>query len=356
MRTPAAPMSRVAARGNEHTEADAGDDTAGHQGTHRPGGEEQPAAAQVRSRAARPATRSGKRRMPSRKQADEDEHRRQPPSRGSSLPTPRAYIRPCLTLRSWEPDVSRVGAAPAREARPSSRLALGYPGAREDHPWGDSVIKVRSKIFLFLGSGDGTLSLGVKLPRVAPDGAGATGTRPTPMRAGPGRVGVRAVRARRSLAHGRCCATGSTRATVPWLRRSVTRRSAGRRRMPDKATRRILPGGIRTRVLRCSAHDIRARFPGHLHHRRRVMPSRRLARSACRPANGIGQWTRKGRHASSVVIVGCGPAGLTAAIYAARANLEPLVIGGYVSGRPADDHERSRELPGLSRWRPRDRR
>jgi thioredoxin reductase (NADPH) len=38
-----------------------------------------------------------------------------------------------------------------------------------------------------------------------------------------------------------------------------------------------------------------------------------------------------GNH-SKVVIVGSGPAGLTAAIYAARANLEPIVIAGYVPG------------------------
>ena len=38
-----------------------------------------------------------------------------------------------------------------------------------------------------------------------------------------------------------------------------------------------------------------------------------------------------GNHAK-VVIVGSGPAGLTAAIYAARANLEPIVIGGYAPG------------------------
>ncbi len=42
--------------------------------------------------------------------------------------------------------------------------------------------------------------------------------------------------------------------------------------------------------------------------------------------------TGEGPHASKVVIVGSGPAGLTAAIYAARANLEPIVLAGSTPG------------------------
>lgn len=44
------------------------------------------------------------------------------------------------------------------------RLCLSYPEAHEDHPWGESVIKVRKKVFVFLGVAGPELSFSVKLP------------------------------------------------------------------------------------------------------------------------------------------------------------------------------------------------
>jgi predicted DNA-binding protein (MmcQ/YjbR family) len=42
--------------------------------------------------------------------------------------------------------------------------ALAYPEAYEDHPWGETVVKVRGKIFVFFGMGGPGVSLTVKLP------------------------------------------------------------------------------------------------------------------------------------------------------------------------------------------------
>ena len=61
--------------------------------------------------------------------------------------------------------------------------ALTLPEAWEDHPWGDTVVKVRKKVFLFVGQDDaGAVRLSVKLseshghamslPGAAPTGYG----------------------------------------------------------------------------------------------------------------------------------------------------------------------------------------
>ena len=57
-----------------------------------------------------------------------------------------------------------------------------------------------------------------------------------------------------------------------------------------------------------------------------------ISAARAQPADGNGVHPQDGPSHSKMVIVGSGPAGLTAAIYAARANLEPLVIGGYAPG------------------------
>jgi len=64
------------------------------------------------------------------------------------------------------------------------RFALRYPEAKEDFPWGDRTMKVRGKIFVFLGHGDGTLNLTVKLPQSSDAALGLPFTSPTRYRLG----------------------------------------------------------------------------------------------------------------------------------------------------------------------------
>jgi predicted DNA-binding protein (MmcQ/YjbR family) len=42
--------------------------------------------------------------------------------------------------------------------------ALSLPGAREDFPWGERVVKVGKKVFVFLNRHDGGLNVSTKLP------------------------------------------------------------------------------------------------------------------------------------------------------------------------------------------------
>lgn len=62
--------------------------------------------------------------------------------------------------------------------------ALGFPGAWEDHPWGDTVAKVGKKVFVFLGSppedrDDGQYGFSVKLPDSAEEALSLPGAEPT---------------------------------------------------------------------------------------------------------------------------------------------------------------------------------
>jgi predicted DNA-binding protein (MmcQ/YjbR family) len=70
--------------------------------------------------------------------------------------------------------------SPARSAHSQLlKHALSYPGAWEDHPWGETVTKVKAKIFLFLGKPDDGLSLSVKLPESGTFALGLDWTEPT---------------------------------------------------------------------------------------------------------------------------------------------------------------------------------
>jgi len=53
---------------------------------------------------------------------------------------------------------------PADDEAALREVALGYPEAYEEFPWGHRAIKVRKRIFVTLGSEEG-LSLSLKLPK-----------------------------------------------------------------------------------------------------------------------------------------------------------------------------------------------
>lgn len=57
--------------------------------------------------------------------------------------------------------------------------ALSYPETKEDFPWGERVVKVRGKVFLFMGRLEGGLALSVKLPGSASVALGLPFASPT---------------------------------------------------------------------------------------------------------------------------------------------------------------------------------
>jgi predicted DNA-binding protein (MmcQ/YjbR family) len=71
--------------------------------------------------------------------------------------------------------VRRTRAAPSAFAQ-LRKYALTFPEAHEDHPWGETAIKVRGKVFIFLGEE----GLSVKLPQSKEFALEYPFTKPTP--------------------------------------------------------------------------------------------------------------------------------------------------------------------------------
>ena len=53
----------------------------------------------------------------------------------------------------------------AKIAEQLRKKALSYPETKEDHPWGETAVKVKGKTFLFMRQEGDSLSLSCKLPQ-----------------------------------------------------------------------------------------------------------------------------------------------------------------------------------------------
>jgi predicted DNA-binding protein (MmcQ/YjbR family) len=75
-----------------------------------------------------------------------------------------------------------MAAAMAASKKPAAKLlalALGYPGASEEFPWGERVVKVDGRIFVFLGDADVAKHVTLKLPHSHPAALALPGAAPT---------------------------------------------------------------------------------------------------------------------------------------------------------------------------------
>ncbi len=91
-----------------------------------------------------------------------------------------------------------MATSPKRTRTSLLRYALSFPGAVEDHPWGESVAKVNGKIFVFFGTGEGedpgisvkldeSLEQALTVPGASPTayGLGKAGWVSVPLKAAP---------------------------------------------------------------------------------------------------------------------------------------------------------------------------
>lgn len=79
-----------------------------------------------------------------------------------------------------KPKARRKPTSPAHPLDQVRERALAYPGAHEDFPWGESVIKVKGKVFVFLGRKDGDeVGCSLKLPHTGDAALGLPFCTPT---------------------------------------------------------------------------------------------------------------------------------------------------------------------------------
>ncbi len=85
-----------------------------------------------------------------------------------------------------KPAARRSSGVRSDDLRPVSRAlreyALSFPGATEDFPWGERVVKVKGKVFVFLGADPvpgGPIGFSVKLPESGPDALDLPFAKPT---------------------------------------------------------------------------------------------------------------------------------------------------------------------------------
>ncbi len=64
-------------------------------------------------------------------------------------------------------------------AKQLREYAMTFPGAHEDFPWGERVVKVKKKVFAFLGRDFGDLGMSVKLPKSRKDALAKSFCEPT---------------------------------------------------------------------------------------------------------------------------------------------------------------------------------
>lgn len=58
-------------------------------------------------------------------------------------------------------------------------IAMAFPEATEDFPWGHRAIKVRGKAFVFMGATEQGFSMSLKLPRSRDEALALPGAEPT---------------------------------------------------------------------------------------------------------------------------------------------------------------------------------